>query len=171
MRQRFQGMPFEARTGDITDPGLVRELAGARFDTVLCINVLEHIERDDLALRAMAEILRPTAGRLFLFVPAHPILFGSPDELAGHFRRYTRPALRALLQGAGLRARDVYHFNAVGAVAYFVNARIVRPKSLDGSVDCQIRLFDRYCVPVLHRLERAVRPPFGQSLIAVAEAG
>jgi SAM-dependent methyltransferase len=171
MKERFAGVPFDARAGDITDPGLIRDLAALRFDTLMCINVLEHIEHDDAALRAMAEILRPAAGRLFLFVPAHPALYGSPDELAGHFRRYTRPALTGLLRDAGLRVRRAYYFNAVGALGYLVNARLVRPRTLGGPVDAQIKVFDRLCVPVLRRLEGLIPVPFGQSLIAVAEAG
>jgi SAM-dependent methyltransferase len=169
MTTYFSGSAFEARTGDITDPTLARDLAAARFDTILCINVLEHIERDDLALRNMAEILRPAGGRVFLFVPAHPFLYGSPDVMAGHFRRYTRSSLGAALRHAGFSVRRAYYFNGLGALPYFVNARILRPRSLAGSVDRQIQLFDRYLVPLLHRLERGLRPPFGQSLVAIAE--
>jgi SAM-dependent methyltransferase len=171
MRARFAGARFEARRGDITDPGLARELASLGFDTVLCINVLEHIERHGAALRAMAEILRPKAGHLFLFVPAHPLLYGTPDELAGHFRRYTRPSLRALLREAGFPAHRAYYFNAAGALAYFVNARLLRPRTLSGPVDAQIKVFDRLFVPVLRRLEGLVPVPFGQSLVAIAGAG
>ncbi len=170
MAARFAGSAFVARTGDITDPALVQELLALRFDTILCVNVLEHIERDDLALRHMASILAPSGGRLFLFVPAHPFLYGTPDSMAGHFRRYTRPALRAALGGAGFAVKETYYFNGLGALPYFLNARILRPRSLGGSVDRQLRLFDRLAVPLLHRLEHRVRPPFGQSLVAVAEA-
>ena len=170
MAAHFAGSAFEARTGDITDPTLVRELAALGFDTILCVNVLEHIERHDLALRNMASILAVTGGHLFLFVPAHPLLYGSPDALAGHFRRYTRASLSTLLHQAGFAVRRAYYFNGLGALPYLVNARVLRPRSLGGSVDRQIRLFDRFAVPLLHRLERRLRPPFGQSLVALAEA-
>src|SRR5262245_50856354 len=96
LRRRFSGRDFEACVGDISDPALVRELAPRGFDTILCINVLEHIEHDERALAAMAEILRRGGGGLFLLVPAHAFLYGTPDELAGHYRRYTRRHLTAL---------------------------------------------------------------------------
>lgn len=171
MTRRLGGARFEARVGDITDPALARELAALAFDTILCVNVLEHIERDDLALRCMAEVLRPSGGHVFLLVPAHPFLYGSPDALAGHVRRYTRRDLRDAVQAAGFSVRRLYHFNWFGAVPYLVNARVLRPKTLGGAVDAQIALFDRFFVPVLRRLESVVRMPFGQSLIAIAKAG
>jgi SAM-dependent methyltransferase len=171
MKRRFAGKPFEAVAGDITDPAIVEQMGARGFDTIVCVNVLEHIERDDLALRGMARILAPTGGRLFLLVPAHPLLYGTPDVLAGHFRRYRRRDLRERLAAAGLIPTRTYFFNGFGAIPYGLNSRILRPRTLSGPVDTQIVLFDRYCVPVLRRLESFVRMPFGQSLIAIASPG
>lgn len=169
MRRRFAGADFRAEVGDITDPTLVAALRG-RFDTVLCVNVLEHIERDDVALRAMAEILRPAGGRLLLMVPAHPLLYGTPDALAGHHRRYSRAALRRLLRESGFQVESAAFFNPFGALPYLVNSRLLRPRSLGGAVDAQLVLFDRFLVPVLRRLDAVLRLPFGQSLVAVGRA-
>jgi SAM-dependent methyltransferase len=169
MRSRFAGADFEARLGDISDPALATDLAQLHFDTVVCINVLEHIEDDAAALHGMMQVLRPCAGRLFLLVPAHPLLFGTPDELAGHFRRYSRQGLLTALREAGFTVRRATYFNGLGAIPYLLNSRVLRPRTLSGSVDRQIVLFDRYCVPLLRRLERLVPMPFGQSLIACSE--
>jgi SAM-dependent methyltransferase len=171
MAQRFEGRGFAALCGDIGDPALVDRLAAEAFDTIVCVNVLEHIEDDAAAVLAMARILAGTGGRLFLLVPAHPLLYGTPDVLAGHFRRYRRRDLQRLLESAGFRDVRARFFNGFGAVPYFLNSRILRPATLGGPVDAQIVLFDRYFVPILRRLESRVRVPFGQSLIAVAHAG
>ncbi len=171
MEQRFAGRRFAAACGDITDPPFLERLVADEFDTVVCVNVLEHIEDDGAAVAAMRQILTPTAGRLFLLVPAHPMLYGTPDELAGHFRRYRRRDLRNLLTAAGFRGVRARYFNGFGAIPYFLNSRILRPKTLGGPVDTQIVLFDRYLVPVLRRVESSIRIPFGQSLIAIAHAG
>jgi SAM-dependent methyltransferase len=170
MATRFAGSEFQALLGDITRPEQVRQLAEQRFDTVLCVNVLEHIESDALAVRGMAAILAPTGGKLFLLVPAHPALYGTPDSLAGHHRRYARSSLVALVHAAGLKVLRAYYINGLGAIPYFLNARVLKPRTLGGAVDAQLRVFDRYVVPILRRVERVVPMPFGQSLIVVAEA-
>lgn len=170
MKERFSGESFTALCGDITERSFLEHLVDERFDTVVCVNVLEHIERDTVATQAMAAILRPTRGRLFLFVPAHPFLYGTPDRLAGHFRRYRRRDVERLLTVARFRDVRVRYFNWFGAIPYFLNSRILRPKSLGGPVDRQIVIFDQYCVPVLRRLDPWIRFPFGQSLVATARA-
>jgi SAM-dependent methyltransferase len=170
MRRRFEGRAFEARVGDISDRAFAAELAACEFDTVLCVNVLEHVLDDGGALRGMASILRARAGRLFLLVPAHPALYGTPDRLAGHHRRYSRGPLLRAVTAAGFRVTRSSYFNGLGAIPYLLNARVLRPRTLGGSVDAQIVVFDRYVVPVLRRLERLIPMPFGQSLIVCAEA-
>jgi SAM-dependent methyltransferase len=171
MEERFAGRRFAAACGNISDPAFLQQRLADRFDTIVCVNVLEHIEDDAAAVVAMRRILTAAAGRLFLLVPAHPALYGTPDRLAGHFRRYRRRDLGTLLATAGFRDVRVRYFNGFGAIPYLLNSRIFRPKTLGGAVDTQIVLFDRYLVPVLRRLESAIRVPFGQSLIAVARAG
>jgi 2-polyprenyl-3-methyl-5-hydroxy-6-metoxy-1,4-benzoquinol methylase len=171
MQERFAGRPFAAECGDITQPEFLDRLIAERFDTIVCVNVLEHIEQDQAALAAMARILASTRGRLFLFVPAHPLLYGTPDVLAGHFRRYRRQDLARLLRAVGFESVRAWYFNGFGAVPYLVNSRILRPKTLSGAVDTQIVLFDRYFVPMLRRIESWIRVPFGQSLIATARVG
>lgn len=170
MRKHFAAQDFDAWVGDICEPSLVARLAPHEFDTVLCVNVLEHIRDDRKALNSMAALVRPRGGRLFLFVPAHPLLFGSPDVLAGHFRRYTRRGLVETVEGAGFVVRRVAYFNGLGAIPYFLNSRVLRPRSLGGHVNTQIVLFDRFAVPLLRRIERILPMPFGQSLVLSAEA-
>ena len=92
------------------------------FDLVVCQNVLEHIEDDHAAVRAMADAVRP-GGRVFVLVPAHQRLFGSLDRAYGHYRRYGRDRLRALATAAGLEIERLYSFNLLGIPGWWVSSK------------------------------------------------
>lgn len=168
LRAKHSDLPnwsFEA--GDITDPALVDRLGAASFDTVLSCNVFEHIPDDALAFAHAAKLLKP-GGRLVLLLPAHPRLYGSMDQLAGHFRRYTRKLAAARLAEAGLQQVELRYVNVVGALGWFVNNRLVAHRDLSApAINRQIRMFDRMLIPLLMRLEGHRAMPFGQSLVCV----
>ncbi len=134
------------------------------FDTVVCSNVLEHIEDDGEALRAMHDVLEP-GGRVVLIVPALQALYGSIDRAIHHYRRYSRDDLAAKLEGAGLAVEHVSYFNMLGVPGWYLNARVLQRRSVPG---VQARIND-WLVPWL-RLERRFGPPVGMSLLAVARA-
>src|SRR5438094_890206 len=133
------------------------------FDTILCANVLEHIGDDGRALRAMCDLLTP-GGRIVLIIPALRVLYGEIDRSIGHYRRYSRREIEEKLGVAGLRVEHVSYFNTLGVPGWFLNARLLRRRSVPG---VQARLHDRL-VPLL-RVERRFRPPFGMSLLAVGQ--
>ncbi|MGH2518950.1 MAG: class I SAM-dependent methyltransferase, partial [Chloroflexota bacterium] len=134
------------------------------FDSITCLNVLEHVQDDAAALRQMHHVLAP-GGRLFLLVPANPWLYGSMDAADQHCRRYTRRGLAQAVAGAGFTVRSVRFMNALGVAGWFVNGRILRRALIPSA---QAGLFDR-CVPFIERLEAAHPPPVGQSLVLVAD--
>lgn len=137
--------------------------SGERFDAVVAINVLEHVEDDREAVRIAFELLDP-GGRLCVFVPAHQALFGSLDRRYGHLRRYTRRETRALLEAVGFHVSRCRYFNPVGALGWWAVGRLARRKRLSrGSV----WLSERIAVPVGRALERIGDPAFGQSVVAV----
>ena len=147
----------------------VRELAvpiteSAEHTAVVAINVLEHIEDDVAALRAFAG-LTATDGRVVLFVPAFAWALGSFDREIGHFRRYTKPTLRRSLEAAGLQVERLHYVNSVGLLAWLLVVRLLGQRPKDGLL---LRVFDGLVVPVLRSVESRWRPPFGQSLFAVA---
>ena len=82
-------------------------------DSVILVNVLEHIRNDAGALRAIRDLLLPR-GTLLLFVPAWPFLYGSMDRAFGHLRRYTKPVLAGLLAEAGYEIVQLRYFNSAG---------------------------------------------------------
>jgi len=137
--------------------------AGAeRIDTVLCLNVLEHVERDDVALRGLHDLLEP-GGRLVLLVPALPALYGSLDRALDHHRRYSRNELLQKLRAAGFEVETNRFFNLLGVLGWTMNSRILKRTTFP---PLQLALYDRL-VP-LFRLESRFRLPIGMSLIAVA---
>lgn len=146
------------------EPGsaLFRTLAQFLPDSVVCVNVLEHIEDDLGALRAMAAILAP-GGVIVLLVPAFPALYGPIDRNLGHYRRYRRAEIRALAEAAGLDIRKLHYMNAAGFFGWWVNAHVLKRQAQS---DGQIALFDRLA-PVFSALESVLKPPFGQSILAV----
>lgn len=154
-----------AKVGDATDERLADELRAMGCDTAFSVNVLEHIERDDLALRNMIRGVVP-GGKVCLLVPAHPFLYGTLDALDGHFRRYTRASLRGLVEragGADAEWVDLYHFNAPAALGWLLKGRVLREKS---QADENYALMNAV-LPAVSRVEGIVRPPFGLSLVAV----
>ncbi len=134
------------------------------FDTVVCMNVLEHIEDDVDALRRMAALCRET-GRVVILVPAHMSAFGGLDRTAGHFRRYNRRGLRGAFERAGLHVLHSFYMNSLGYFGWFWYARVLNRKELPAT---PARWFNRL-VPLLGAVERLIKPPFGQSLVMVGE--
>lgn len=135
---------------------------GRRFDSILCLNVLEHIEDDAAALQACFEALEP-GGHLLLLVPAHELLFGAVDELAGHVRRYSSRAVRQQLEAAGFAVVELQHVNPAGALGWLVFSKLLRRSQVPQG---PLAVYDRF-VPLLRLLDR-LRLPFGLSLWAVA---
>lgn len=154
---RFERLDFSALRED------QERLASLRFDTILCINLLEHIEDDLAALETMRAILVP-GGILALLVPAHPALYGEYDRIDGHFRRYTRRDLREKVRRAGFKPTNLRYFNGVGAMGWWIKYKLLR-STIHGSSD--FRLMNAL-LPILAPLERLIPPPFGLSLITVA---
>lgn len=149
--------------------GTIESLSGPHpINAILSVNVLEHIRDDEPELAAYQKLLRATNGCLCLFVPARPEIYARIDRDFGHHRRYTRPELRAKLTRAGFEIVRLDYFNIAGYFAWWLNFRLLRRRRFgDGSV----RLFDRVIFPVSNFLESHIlRPPFGQSLIAIARA-
>ena len=136
---------------------------GSGFDSVICLNVLEHIEDDVGALRRLHDLLAPR-GRIVLIVPALQSLYGEIDRAIGHYRRYERDDLAAKLRAAGFRVEHHSAFNMIGALGWFVNARLLKRRSVPG---VQARIND-LLVPLL-RLEGYLQPPVGLSWLAVGQ--
>lgn len=132
------------------------------FDTVLCLDVLEQIRDETQLLRSLLQSL-DSGGRLILVVPAMEALHGSIDRGVGNLRRYEMDALGELLRAAGFKIESMRFFNCLGAIAWYVNAKILRRSRVPG---LQASLNDR--MAWLLRKEGKFEPSFGLSLLVVA---
>ena len=163
IRARLGRRPgFHAARADLADPRL-RGLARFRFDTVTCVNVLEHVSADEAALANLHAVLRP-GGHLLLLVPAGPWLYGTMDEAESHCRRYRSGELRAKIARAGFHVVRFYSMNVPALFGWFANGRILRRRTLPAG---QMAAYNRV-IPLVAALERILPPPLGLSLVAVA---
>jgi 2-polyprenyl-3-methyl-5-hydroxy-6-metoxy-1,4-benzoquinol methylase len=139
------------------------ELAGHRFDTVFCVNVLEHLQYDVEALTLFRDVIVP-AGKVLVFVPAVMAAYGALDAELGHHRRYSRRTLSDAFAAAGLELLMLRYTNPLGLIGWMYNTYVskARVHSL-----AQVRLFERFVAPWALPLERAITPPIGLSLMAV----
>ena len=158
LSSRFAGDDrVTVRDIDVFDP------PSASYSSLVAINVLEHIQDDVAALQAAHTLLRPR-GVVVMLVPAFPFAMSRFDRAVGHHRRYTVPTLERAYRDAGLVPEAVRYVNAPGLLAWFVGMRLLRMTPSDGPT---VRLWDRAVVPVARRVERRVKVPFGQSVLAV----
>lgn len=163
LRKRFvEGERLKITRFDLNECDAVR-VRPERIDTIVCLNVLEHINDDAAALRCFHEIIRP-GGRLVLLVPACKALYSRMDSGLEHFRRYSRSELCRKIDAAGFTLESVSFLNLPGAVGWFINGRILRRKILPRH---QMKLFN-ILSPFL-KMENHVGIPFGLSLLAVGK--
>lgn len=161
MRRRFAGRPeVEVRPLDLDgQPRLDTPVA-----TVVAINVLEHFEDDAGALRKLAGLV-VDGGTIVLWVPGYQQLYGEFDRLVGHVRRYTPATLRDACTRAGLEVLVARPVNLLGGLAWWLAVRRGGARAPNPRL---VRLYDRVVVPLTRRVEAAVTPPFGQSILCVA---
>ncbi len=162
LRKQFNGTGRVA----VSQTDLDGYQSGALFESIVCLNVLEHIGDDLAAIKKMASLLLP-GGKLLLLLPAGPALFGSIDHALQHVRRYDSRQAQRLIESSGLRLVCFEHMNMVGYFGWFINARLLK-KSHQSTA--QVVFYDRVIVPLLRKLESALPPPFGQSIFILAEA-
>lgn len=136
-----------------------------RFDSILYLDVLEHIEDDRTELQLASSMVAP-GGRLIILVPAHQALFSPFDTAIGHFRRYNLPQLRALTP-PGFRPVKALMLDSVGFFASLANRFVLRPAMPS---QAQIATWDRMMVPLSSVLDPLTLFRFGKSAVVVWQA-
>jgi len=137
------------------------ELEGEAIDSVVCLNVLEHVEDDRRVLAEIYRLLAP-GGVLIVLVPAHPQLYSDLDRNLGHHRRYTQTALVELFREAGFVIEQSRYFNWVGAIGWFVFGRLLGRPHITKTAVHGYRLLSR-----LRALEERFAIGFGLSTIVI----
>jgi glycosyltransferase involved in cell wall biosynthesis/phospholipid N-methyltransferase len=132
-----------------------------QVDTVVCLNVVEHVEDDRLALRNLYDVLAP-GGRAIVLVPEGQSLYGELDAVLGHWRRYSERELREKMEEAGFELERVFGFNRVTRPGWWWNGRVLKRRTFSR---LQLWFFDRL-VWLWKRLDGWL-PWAGVSLIAI----
>lgn len=135
-----------------------------KFDTIILVNVLEHIADDVGALQIARGLLRE-GGYLLVFAPALPALFGALDYAFGHYRRYTRRSLSRVLEVSGFAEVRIRYFDFFGVLPWLIASRVARAETISPS---SVLAFDRFVVPLGVLLESVVRPLIGKNLLSIA---
>ncbi len=133
-------------------------------DSIIYVNVLEHVEDDAAELAAMHSLLRPQ-GCALIFVPANPWLMGSMDRELGHFRRYTMKELRGKCEAAGFTVRMASYFDFLGIAPWWLKYCLFKSRVMEPGA---VRLYDRWVVPASRTLEGLIPPPVGKNIVLVA---
>ena len=136
-----------------------------RPDSIIYVNVLEHIENDVNELKVINNTL-DAGGRLFIFVPALQWLHGSMDRHLGHFRRYTRTELEKKCGASGFRVIASRYFDVLGVLPWWVKYRLLQSKEMEPGA---VRFYDQRVVPVAKTLESSLTPPIGKNVLLIAE--
>jgi SAM-dependent methyltransferase len=136
-----------------------------RYDSVLYVDVLEHIEDDEDELRRATRLLRP-GGHLVVLCPAHQALYSELDRAVGHFRRYDARSLVAC-GPSSLTLEKVFYLDSVGMLASFANRAVL--KTSQPSLG-QIKVWDRVLVPLSRLFDPFTGRRLGKTVIAVWRA-
>jgi hypothetical protein len=154
---------FAANSGVTVRELLMPSDETANHSAAVSYNVLEHIEDDIGALKTMRSLVRP-GGHVIIVVPAFPFAMSPVDIATGHVRRYTRKTMREAMERSGLEIERLHYANSLGLVGYYVSTSLLRQTPGPGPM---VKFYDMFVAPMTRAMERVVRPPFGQSVIAI----
>lgn len=162
------GPGVETVQADLESDADVTALADRSFDTVVCLDVVEHVAADVELLRRLLGVVEP-GGHLVVKVPACRWLYGPIDVASDHHRRYTPAELRAKAGKAGWRPIAARYMNLFGVPPYWIKSRVLRRRVTFSQTFApwQLTALARI-TPLLQRLDRLVGPPIGLSALLVA---
>lgn len=136
-----------------------------RPDSIVYINVMEHIHEDEAELLTIHDTL-VERGRIFIFVPALTWLYGSFDRQIQHVRRYTKSELEGKCQRAGFQIIKSHYFDFAGILPWWVKYRLFKSTTLEPGA---VKYYDKLVVPLIRIAESLVTPPIGKNLVLIAE--
>jgi 2-polyprenyl-3-methyl-5-hydroxy-6-metoxy-1,4-benzoquinol methylase len=142
--------------------GTLKSLGNQQFDTIIYIDVLEHIDSDREELNQAASHLRP-GGHLIVLSPAHQLLFSPFDAAIGHFRRYNRPMLRAI-SPVSLQLERMRYLDSAGLILSAANMLLLRQSM---PTKAQLGFWDHWIVPISRVLDQLFLHSVGKTIIAI----
>jgi len=135
---------------------------GDGYDSVVYINVMEHIEDDQGEIGRAFDSLKP-GGHLIIYVPALAWLYSDFDRAIGHFRRYHKSELVRLVSDQRFDVVQAKYFDSLGIIPWYLNA-VLLGRSINSK---SVALYDRLAIPMLSRVERYLPPWIGKNLLVV----
>jgi SAM-dependent methyltransferase len=164
LRDRFRDDPNIDVVGETLEAHAA-QMGDATVETVVMVNVLEHINDDRRALSQLLRTLRPN-GHLLIFVPAVQALMSKIDLMFGHFRRYNRPDLLQKVIEAGGEPMVCHYFDCFGVFPWFFLNKVMGATRFNPQL---VGIHDKFIVPISRAIEQVVSPPIGKNLILVAQ--
>jgi len=160
--KKLVGKKVQVGFGDIEENRYFFE--NRNFDSIVCLNVLEHVQNDDLALQNLYKLLN-NKGKLILLVPSHQFLYGEIDKSIGHFRRYSKLKFERKLEKMGFKIISARRLNLLGAIGWYIAGKILKEKVVK---EGKIKIFN-LIAPLIVPIEDLFEPPIGTSILVIAE--
>jgi 2-polyprenyl-3-methyl-5-hydroxy-6-metoxy-1,4-benzoquinol methylase len=151
---------------DIVDPGFDtkhKNLMG-KFDSVIALNIVEHVEDDEYAIRNCLKLLKQ-GGQLVVLVPAFMWLYNRFDRELGHYRRYTRKSLKKLFLQNNLDTNHIRYFNFAGVLGWWFSGSLLKKKTIPSG---QMKLYNAL-VWAFKLIDLFTHPWAGLSVLATAK--
>jgi len=125
--------------------GTFQTLENIEPDTIISVNVLEHIENDEQELKDYAQRLRPKKGMLCLYVPARQEAYGPIDRDFGHYRRYNKKDLKEKLEQSGFNIKKIQYRGFIGYIAWYFLFHILKKRNFSSS---NMYIYDKIIFPI-----------------------
>ncbi len=161
LKNELQTIKLQAFFGDIYQSLVLQP------DTIIYVNVLEHIGEDKLELTYIYETL-PIDGHVCLFVPALQWLYGTADENLGHFRRYSKKSLESLVQEVGFTLVKSRYFDIIGILPWWILFCLLKRQAVNAG---QISMYDKIVIPLMRKIENKISVPIGKNILMIGKKG
>lgn len=164
LRKNFQNKNAKIINLDIVGPSFEDYLANLNepYDTVFALNVIEHIERDDIAIKNIYRMLKP-GGKVVILVPAYQSLYNTFDKALEHYRRYTAQTMSSVISGAGFDIEKADYFNAAGIAGWWFTGSIMKKETIPQG---QMKLYNAL-VPIFKIVDKVLMNKIGLSTVVI----
>ncbi|QMU53920.1 MAG: methyltransferase [Nitrosopumilus sp.] len=161
LKRKFSGKA-DVKKLDLNENDDYSNIGFNKFDSIIAINVLEHVQLDELALENFRKMLKAN-GNIIIFVPGHKSLYNIIDKTIGHYRRYSSEELIRKTSKVNLTISKIFQFNFIGMFGWYYNGNLRKKSDLNEN---SLKLFDKV-VPILRIIDKLISNKLGLSLICI----
>jgi SAM-dependent methyltransferase len=162
LKQRFNLPNVKVMPLDLNNESHFMKIGKDKFDTVIGLNVIEHVKDDGKALNFIYDSLRKR-GKALILVPAHQFLFNSIDRKVGHYRRYSTKSFKELVASTRFEIDDLYYYNASGILGWYLSGNILNKEDANGEA---YSMYDKM-IPMIRVVEKLLFRKIGISIIGI----